>query len=82
MSENSFAFTTWVRTTPSALCETLTVPELTRRWWWSALESTWVTGATCELVQDGPRVGDDETVVLDCERPTRRYFAWHTFTHA
>jgi len=81
--ENSFAYTTYIRTTPAALWEALTVPEVTRRWWWSiALESTWSPGAPYALTQGDLRIADAQMVVLTSERATRLSFTWHTFSEA
>jgi len=80
---NSFSYTPYIRASPTALWDALTVPDLTRRWCWTiALESTWVPGASYALVQGKLRICDDDMVVLDADRPNRLSFTWHTFSEA
>src|SRR4051794_5941132 len=72
VSDTSFVYATYIRTTPEELWRALTEPAFTLRYWGAALHSDWRVGSPI-LWQTGP-VGDAQDldqVVLESE-PYRR----------
>ncbi|ALO13138.1 Putative transcriptional regulator [Streptomyces venezuelae] len=82
MCSDTFVYTTYIRTTPDELWKALTDPELTRRYWGVAFESTWTAGASMVWDEDGRRTEDPEQVVLAAEPGRLLSYTWHTFTPA
>lgn len=76
MDKTSFAYVTYVRTTPEKLWRALIEPELTRQYWagtWQ--ESAWEKGAPWRLMIPDGRVGDSGEV-LEIEPPKRLVLSW------
>jgi len=76
----SFAYTTYIRTTPERLWEALTDPAFTRRYWGVAFETDWTAGAPMVWEEAGVKTVDPGQVVLESEPGRRLAYTWHTFT--
>lgn len=80
VATTEFVYTAWIRTTPEALWEALTTPEFTDRYWGVRLISDWTVGSTVTWNYAGVTMADDEQLVLECDRPRRLAYTWHTIT--
>ncbi|MFE0641991.1 SRPBCC family protein [Streptomyces sp. NPDC058877] len=80
MDSDAFVYTSYIRTTPDELWQALTEPELTRRYWGVAFETTWVPGASMVWDEGGRRTADPEQVVLEARPGRLLSYTWHTFT--
>lgn len=80
VTDESFAYTTYVRTTPERLWQALTDPAFTRRYWGVALESDWRPGSPVVWREGEATITDPEQVVLEADPPRRLAYTWHTFT--
>jgi len=83
MTTPSFAYTTYIRTTPARCWQALTEPAFTRRYWQGIeFETDWEKGSTMTLRNDrlGLRIEDPEQVVLESDPYRRLSYAWHSFT--
>jgi uncharacterized protein YndB with AHSA1/START domain len=84
----SFAYKTYIHTTPEQVWLGLTDPAFTRRYWRhqqageKTFRSDWVTGSTYDLAHDevGLVVSDPEQLVLESDPFRRLAYTWHTFT--
>lgn len=68
MSEPTFVYVTYLKTTPEALWKALTSPEFTRQYWWDrAVESDWTVGAPIRYrYDDGDKLDiDGEILAVD-----------------
>ena len=80
MQKPSFAYTTYIKTTPERLWQALTEPAFTERYWKTTLESDWQVGSTITWNNHGVTIADPEQVVLESEPYRRLSYTWHTFT--
>ena len=80
MTRPSFVYKTYINTTPEQLWQALTEPAFTRRYWSTALESTWEVGSTITWDNHGVTIADPEQVVLEYDPYRRLAYTWHTFT--
>ena len=76
----TFAYTTYIRTTPERLWQALTEPAFTRRYWNITFDSDWTAGSTMTWHQRGVTMADAEQVVLEAEPYRRLSYTWHTLT--
>lgn len=76
----SFAYTTYIRTTPERLWAALTDPAFTRRYWGVALVSDWHVGSTIRWELENVTITDAEQVVLAADPPRRLSYTWHSIT--
>jgi uncharacterized protein YndB with AHSA1/START domain len=76
----SFAYTTYIQTTPKKLWRALTEPAKTKRWWNVAYQCDWKAGSTYAIKQSGVTIADPEQVVLESDPQKRLSYTWHTFT--
>ncbi|MFF4172245.1 SRPBCC family protein [Streptomyces sp. NPDC001744] len=82
MDNDTFVYTTYIRTTPDELWKALTEPDLTRRYWGVAFEAEWTPGAPMVWDEGGRRTADPGQVVLEAEPGRRLSYTWHAFTPA
>ena len=80
MEQPSFAYTTYIRSTPERVWQALTDPAFTSRYWGVEFESDWHVGSPITFIQDGLTIADPEQVVLESEPCRRLSYTWHTFT--
>ena len=80
MQKPSFAYTTYIKTTPERLWQALTDPGFTNRYWNTTFESDWKAGSTITWKTRGVTIADPEQVVLESEPYRRLSYTWHTFT--
>ncbi len=80
MQKPSFAYTTYINTSPERLWQALTDPAFTRRYWGTALESEWNVGSTVTLDERGVTIADPGQVVLESDPYHRLSYTWHSFT--
>ncbi len=80
MSTPTFAYTTYIRTTPEQLWKGLTDPAFTKRYWNTTFETDWQAGSTMVWDNQGVRIDDPEQVVLEADPYTRLSYTWHSFT--
>jgi uncharacterized protein YndB with AHSA1/START domain len=76
MSESTFVYVTYIRTTPEKLWRALTAPEFTRQYWagtWQ--DSKWEKGASWKLMIPDGRIGDAGEV-LEIDPPRRLVLSW------
>ncbi|HEY2667824.1 MAG TPA: SRPBCC domain-containing protein [Actinomycetota bacterium] len=80
MGETSFAYVTYIRTTPEQLWHALTHPSFTLRYWGIGMQSDWKVGSPI-LLQWGPgqEFRDIGQVVLESEPYRRLSYRWHTY---
>jgi len=75
VSDNSFVYVTYIRTTPEKLWRALKEPEFTRRYWWETTQDcAWTPGAPWKLMREG-RVMDSGKV-REIDPPGRLALAW------
>jgi uncharacterized protein YndB with AHSA1/START domain/biotin operon repressor len=80
MADNAFVYTTYIKTTPEKLWQSLTDPAFTRRYWGVEFETDWKPGSEMAWLERGGRSADPEQVVLESEPYRRLSYTWHTFT--
>jgi DNA-binding transcriptional ArsR family regulator/uncharacterized protein YndB with AHSA1/START domain len=80
MQKPSFAYTTYIKTTPERLWQALTDPAFTERYWGTTFETDWQVGSTITWHNHGVTIADPEQVVLESEPFRRLSYTWHTFT--
>ena len=71
MDEPSFAYTSYIGTTPERMWQALIDPAFTQRYWGLELESDWQPGSTYTLHRWGLSIASPEQLVLESE-PYRR----------
>ncbi|MDR3427469.1 MULTISPECIES: SRPBCC family protein [Silvimonas] len=73
---STFAYVTFIRTTPEQLWSALTNPELTRQYWFGMYQlSHWTAGAPWQLVFADGRIADSGEV-LESEPARRLVLKW------
>jgi uncharacterized protein YndB with AHSA1/START domain/DNA-binding transcriptional ArsR family regulator len=82
MPTSSFAYSTYIKTTPERLWQALTEPAFTERYWGTNFETDWQVGSTITWHHHGVTIADPEQVVLESEPYRRLAYTWHTFTPA
>jgi uncharacterized protein YndB with AHSA1/START domain len=76
MSDQTFVYITYIRTTPEKLWQALIDPEFTRLYWCGCWQdSTWEPGASWALNLPDGRVGDSGRV-LEVDKPRRLVLEW------
>lgn len=76
MSKPEFVYVTYIKTTPDKLWESLTLPEMTKHYWFGAhLESDWKVGSSWKIVFPDGRVADSGEI-LECDPPRRIVIKW------
>jgi DNA-binding transcriptional ArsR family regulator/uncharacterized protein YndB with AHSA1/START domain len=80
MQKPTFAYTTYIKTTPERLWQALTEPAFTERYWKTTFETDWQVGSTMTWQTRGVTVADPEQVVLESEPYRRLSYTWHTLT--
>jgi DNA-binding transcriptional ArsR family regulator/uncharacterized protein YndB with AHSA1/START domain len=80
MQKPSFAYTTYIKTTPERLWQALTEPAFTERYWKTTFETDWQVGSTMTWNNHGVTIADPEQVVLESDPYRRLSYTWHTFT--
>ena len=80
MQKPTFAYTTYIKTTPERLWQALTEPAFTERYWSTTFETNWQVGSTMTWHSRGVTIADARQVVLECEPYRRLSYAWHTLT--
>jgi DNA-binding transcriptional ArsR family regulator/uncharacterized protein YndB with AHSA1/START domain len=80
MQKPSFAYTTYIKTTPERLWQALTEPAFTERYWRITFETDWQVGSTITWHHHGVAIADPEQVVLESEPYRRLSYTWHSFT--
>ncbi len=84
MTDTSFSYTSYIRTTPEQLWKALTEPEFTRRYWGGvALRSDWQVGSPV-LMSDGDTddFQDRGQRVLAADPYTLLSYSWHLYQPA
>jgi uncharacterized protein YndB with AHSA1/START domain/DNA-binding transcriptional ArsR family regulator len=78
METTTFAYTTYIKTTPERLWQALTDPAFTKRYWSGLeLEADWKPGATITLHHAGATLADPEQRVLEADPPRRLSYTWN-----
>jgi DNA-binding transcriptional ArsR family regulator/uncharacterized protein YndB with AHSA1/START domain len=80
MQKPTFAYTTYIKTTPERLWQALTEPAFTERYWKTTFETDWQVGSTMTWHNHGVAIADPEQVVLESDPFRRLSYTWHTFT--
>jgi uncharacterized protein YndB with AHSA1/START domain/DNA-binding transcriptional ArsR family regulator len=80
MQKPSFAYTTYIKTTPERLWQALTEPAFTERYWRTTFDTDWQVGSPMTWHNRGVKIADPEQVVLESEPYRRLSYTWHTFT--
>lgn len=80
MEKPTFAYTTYIKTTPELLWQALTDPAFTKRYWKTEFETDWQAGSPMTWHVRGVTIADAEQVVLEADPPRRLSYTWHTFT--
>ena len=76
----SFAYTTYIKTTPERLWQALTEPAFTERYWGVTFDSDWTTGSQVAWTQRGLTITGTEQVVVEADPYRRLSYMWHTLT--
>jgi uncharacterized protein YndB with AHSA1/START domain/DNA-binding transcriptional ArsR family regulator len=79
MQKPSFAYTTYIKTTPERLWQALTEPAFTERYWRMTFETDWQVGSRMTWHHHGITIDHAEQVVLESEPYRRLSYTWHTF---
>jgi DNA-binding transcriptional ArsR family regulator/uncharacterized protein YndB with AHSA1/START domain len=79
-SPRSFAYTTYIRTTPEQLWAALTHPAFTTRYWDMEFVTDWQPGSHMVWKHRGVVLDDPEQLVIEAEPFTRLSYAWHTMS--
>jgi uncharacterized protein YndB with AHSA1/START domain/DNA-binding transcriptional ArsR family regulator len=80
MQRPSFAYTTYIKTTPERLWQALTEPAFTERYWRTTFETDWQVGSTMTWHMRGVTIADPQQVVLESDPYHRLSYTWHTMT--
>jgi DNA-binding transcriptional ArsR family regulator/uncharacterized protein YndB with AHSA1/START domain len=80
MDRPSFAYTTFIRTTPEHLWQGLTDPAFTMRYWNMAFETDWQAGSAMTWRQRDVTIADDGQRVVEADPHRRLSYTWHAFT--
>ena len=80
MDRPTFAYTTYIKTTPERLWQALTDPAFTERYWKTGFETDWQVGSPMTWHMRGVIIADPEQVVLESEPYRRLSYTWHTLT--
>jgi DNA-binding transcriptional ArsR family regulator/uncharacterized protein YndB with AHSA1/START domain len=80
MQKPTFAYTTYIKTTPERLWQALTEPAFTERYWRTTFETDWQVGSPMTWHTNGVTIADPEQVVLEADPYRRLSYTWHTFT--
>jgi DNA-binding transcriptional ArsR family regulator/uncharacterized protein YndB with AHSA1/START domain len=80
MQKPTFAYTTYIKTTPERLWQALTEPAFTERYWKTTFETDWQIGSTLTWHNHGVTIADPEQIVLESDPFRRLSYTWHTFT--
>jgi uncharacterized protein YndB with AHSA1/START domain len=76
MTDQTFIYVTYIRTSPERLWDALTQPEFTRQYWFgSHQETNWTVGSSWKLVFADGRVADTGEV-LEIDPPRRLVLKW------
>ena len=76
MSKSTFAYVTFIRTTPEQVWTALTTPEFMRKYWFDMhCESDWKTGSSWKLVFPDGRLADVGKIV-EADPPRRLVIKW------
>ena len=76
----SFAYSTYIKTTPERLWQALTEPAFTERYWRTTFETDWQVGSAITWHHHGITIADPGQVVLESEPYRRLSYTWHSFT--
>ncbi len=75
-NRSSFAYVTFIRTTPERLWEALTDPRFTRKYWFdTTVECGWKKGSPWKLVGSGGSLTDSGEI-LEIDPPRRMIIRW------
>ena len=75
-AKSSFAYVTYIRTTPEELWAALTTPEFMKKYWFGMnIETDWETGSPWKLVFPDGRVADIGEIV-EIDKPKRLVLRW------
>jgi uncharacterized protein YndB with AHSA1/START domain len=75
-AKSSFAYVTYIRTTPEELWAALTTPEFMKRYWFGMrFESDWRAGSPWKLAFPDGRVADTGEIA-EIEKPMRLALRW------
>ena len=75
-AKSSFAYVTYIRTTPEELWAALTTPEFMKKYWFGMnIETDWKTGSSWKLVFPDGRVADTGEIA-EIEKPRRLVLRW------
>ena len=80
MDRPTFAYTTYIKTTPERLWQALTDPAFTERYWRTSFATDWQVGSPMTWHMRGVTIADAEQVVLESEPYRRLSYTWHTLT--
>jgi uncharacterized protein YndB with AHSA1/START domain len=80
MEKPTFVYTTYIKTTPEQLWQSLTDPAFTSRYWGTTITTDWRVGAPMVWESRGVVVSDPEQVVLEAEPYRRLSYTWQTVT--
>lgn len=76
MSESTFHYVIYIRSSIEKVWDALRLPEFTRKYWFECVEETdWKPGSAWKLVAPGGRVADAGEV-LEIEKPRRLVLKW------
>jgi len=77
MTKSTFAYVTFIRTTPERLWEALVTPDFMRQYWFDMhCESDFKTGSSWKLVFPDGRIADMGEIV-EADPPRRLVIKWH-----
>jgi uncharacterized protein YndB with AHSA1/START domain len=84
----NFTYPIYIQTTPEQVWQSLTNPDLMKRYWWyhqageKTFRSDWRKGSTYEMAHEevGLVVSDPEQVILESDPYYRLAYTWHTIT--
>ena len=79
-AKSSFAYVTYIRTTPEELWAALTTPEFIKKYWFGmSIETDWKAGSPWKLAFPDGRVADAGEIV-EFDKPRRLVLRWrHQF---
>jgi DNA-binding transcriptional ArsR family regulator/uncharacterized protein YndB with AHSA1/START domain len=80
MDKPSFAYVTYIGTTPERLWQALTEPAFTKRYWDTTFTTDWTTGSPMTWDNHGVVLADPEQVVVEADPFRRLSYTWHSFT--
>jgi DNA-binding transcriptional ArsR family regulator/uncharacterized protein YndB with AHSA1/START domain len=80
MPTPTFAYTTYIKTTPEQLWQGLTSPAFTKRYWNNEFRTDWKKGSPMAWELHGVTIEDPAQVVLESDPYRRLSYAWHTVT--